>query len=207
MSPATANSLGDALPIEAVDKEALINRNPYEDFEAAQASRPGYRYNDAWALSKAPDTEWKVGGGASSEDWKAHSLISIDPFEEGRAPVMNYKLMISTTVPRPIALVSTRTADGKTNNLAPISYFQNVVADPPLYSLSLTGKQQNDTLRNVLATGELCISMTSDWIVEAANMASVNTPPHISEWELTGLTPLAGEVQGFGRADRNARSR
>ena len=37
--------------------------------------------------------------------------------------------MISTTVPRPIALVSTITADGKTKNLAPFSYFQNVAND------------------------------------------------------------------------------
>lgn len=36
--------------------------------------------------------------------------------------------------------------------------------------------------------------MTSDWFIEAANFASVNTPPHISEWELTGLAPAAAET-------------
>lgn len=43
--------------------------------------------------------------------------------------VQNYKLMISSTVPRPIALVSTISADGKSSNLAPFSYFQNVCDD------------------------------------------------------------------------------
>jgi flavin reductase (DIM6/NTAB) family NADH-FMN oxidoreductase RutF len=67
-------------------------------------------------------------------------------------------------------------------------------SQPPLYSLSFTGREPNDTLKNILATKELCISLTSDWIIEAANFTSVNTPSHISEWELSGLTPVAGEA-------------
>jgi flavin reductase (DIM6/NTAB) family NADH-FMN oxidoreductase RutF len=81
--------------------------------------------------------------------------------------VQNYKLMISTTVPRPIALVSTVSVDGQSTNLAPFSYFQNVCADPPLYSLSFVGTGEPiDTLRNLLETGECCISIIGDWFVE-----------------------------------------
>lgn len=43
--------------------------------------------------------------------------------------VQNYKVMISSTVPRPIALVSTASKDGTQTNLAPFSYFQNVSSD------------------------------------------------------------------------------
>jgi flavin reductase (DIM6/NTAB) family NADH-FMN oxidoreductase RutF len=65
-----------------------------------------------------------------------------------------------------------------------------VASDPPMYSISFAGKEANDSLTNLLETGELCISIVSDWFLEAANFTSVNTPPHLSEWPLAGLHPL-----------------
>jgi flavin reductase (DIM6/NTAB) family NADH-FMN oxidoreductase RutF len=65
---------------------------------------------------------------------------------------------------------------------------------PPMYSISFTGKAANDTLANLLATKEMCISMTTDWMIEAANFASVNTPRHVSEWRLAGLTPKPSDI-------------
>ena len=41
-----------------------------------------------------------------------------------------YAWMISTILPRPIAWVSTISAEGKTN-LAPFSFFQGVTSNPP----------------------------------------------------------------------------
>ena len=120
---------GSDLPVEAFDKEALVNRNPHPDFAAVQARRPNYDAGDQWMLSKTPNPDWKYGDGANSSHWKGQEFLTIDPFEEGRPGVLNYKLMISTTVPRPIALVSTTTADRKTKNLAPFSYFQCVIDD------------------------------------------------------------------------------
>lgn len=123
------NHNGSGLPVEAFDKEALVNRNPHPDFTAVQARRPDYDIGDEWVLSKTPHPEWNFGGGANNSLWKEKKFLSIDPFEDGRPGVLNYKLMISTTVPRPIALVSTITADRKTKNLAPFSYFQCVIDD------------------------------------------------------------------------------
>lgn len=102
--------------------------------------------------------------------------------------------MISSTVPRPIALVSTITKDGRTQNLAPFSYFNTVSVDPPLYSVSFVGKEKNDSLRNLEETGECCISMISDWFLEAANFTSVNTARHMSEWPLAGLRPMKSDM-------------
>lgn len=62
-----------------------------------------------------------------------------------------------------------------------------MLAQPPLYSLSLVGDEPNDTLRNILDTKECTINLISDWFIEASNMSSINTPPHMSEWPLTGL--------------------
>ncbi|KAI0473055.1 hypothetical protein GGR56DRAFT_652997 [Xylariaceae sp. FL0804] len=185
----------DGAPVEAPDKEALIQRNPHRDFAAVEAGRPDFDHSGRWTFSKTPNPGWKPGDGASSGDeWKRHRSVAIDPYEEGRPAVKNYKLMISATVPRPIALVSTVAADGRTRNVAPFSYFQCVTNDPPLYSLCFTGAEMNDTLTNILATEECVISMTTEAIVEAANFTSVNTPPHVSEWELSGLTPAASDL-------------
>ena len=121
------------LPIEAEDKEALVKRNPYADFAAVEATREPYRNDREWTLRKAPKPDWQPGDGANSDVWKGHKHISIDPWEQGREITLNYKLMISATIPRPIALCSTVTADGKTRNIAPFSYFNCVSTDvsPP----------------------------------------------------------------------------
>jgi flavin reductase (DIM6/NTAB) family NADH-FMN oxidoreductase RutF len=63
-----------------------------------------------------------------------------------------------------------------------------------MYSLSFTTRSVNDTLTNLLATKEICISTTPDWVVEAANFASVNSPRHVSEWPLSGLTPRPSDL-------------
>lgn len=121
-------------PLEAPDKEALVQRNPHADFAAVEASRPAFDHSLEWEFSKTPNPAWKIGDGPSTEDCKNRKFLTIDPQEEGRPTVLNYKLMISCTVPRPIAMVSTVSEDGLTRNLAPISYFQCVTTDvcPPL---------------------------------------------------------------------------
>lgn len=97
--------------------------------------------------------------------------MHIDPSAPGRETVQNYKLMLSTTVPRPIALVSTVSKDGKSTNLAPFAYFMNVCSEPCLYSLSFVGKARgegwgSDTLENLVETGECAVSVVGDWFVE-----------------------------------------
>lgn len=41
-------------PIEAPDKEALVNRNPHRNFAAVEASRPDYDPSGSWNPTKAP---------------------------------------------------------------------------------------------------------------------------------------------------------
>ncbi|KAL2831404.1 hypothetical protein BDW59DRAFT_169679 [Aspergillus cavernicola] len=180
--------------VEAPDQEAAIQRNPHTDFAAVETKRPLYEVHQSLNITKTPNPSWQPGDGASNQDWKSQKSVSIDPYEEGRGPWLNYKLLTSATVPRPIALASTVSADGKTANLAPFSFWQCAAVDPPMYSISFTGRAVNDTLANLLATKEMCISMTSDWLIEAANFASVNAPRHVSEWRLAGLTPKASDL-------------
>lgn len=90
--------------------------------------------------------------------------------------------MISSVVPRPIALCSTISGDGQTFNLAPYSYFGAVSHDPPCVVVSICrsgarGGGKKDTLVNAEATGELCINIMSEWYVESANHCCGNYDP------------------------------
>lgn len=183
----------DTAQIEAPDKEAFVNRNPHRDFATVEASRPDYDPTSSWRPSKTPNPTWKFGDGANNNDWQSHDVLDIDPEDPTRSTNLNYKLMISSTVPRPVALLSTISRSG-VQNVAPFSYFQAVCADPPLYSVCCVGEQPNDSLRNLLETKEACIGIISDSFIEAANATSINTPSHLSEWPLSGLHPLPAKL-------------
>ena len=76
-------------------------------------------------------------------------------------PKLRYKLLISTVIPRPIALVSTRGPEG-IDNLAPFSFFNVFGEDPPLVVLGLQAKEPGspkDTTRNIRVTN--CLLYTS----------------------------------------------
>lgn len=103
-------------------------------------------------------------------------------------------MLISAITPRPIGFVSSQAADG-TRNLAPFSYFQFVNHDPPIFVIGFTkgsGKPK-DTCANILETKELTINIISEWFVEAANFCSIDAPPGVDEWKLSGLTPVESE--------------
>lgn len=70
--------------LEAPDKEAAVKRNPHKDFGSVQASREPYDQEDFWEYLKSPNTQWKIGDGANTMDWKKHEKISVDPNDPGR---------------------------------------------------------------------------------------------------------------------------
>jgi flavin reductase (DIM6/NTAB) family NADH-FMN oxidoreductase RutF len=112
--------------------------------------------------------------------------------------------MISGIIPRPIGFVSTVSADGKSTNLAPFSYTQMVNHDPPVIVIGFSGgsAQPKNTLKNILETKECTVNMINEHMVEynhlfksladnrAANFCSIDAPHGVSEWALSGLTPL-----------------
>ncbi|KAJ5871850.1 FMN-binding split barrel-related protein [Penicillium soppii] len=159
-------------------------------FEKLQASRPDFRRDAEVTFSKPPNPTWKEGDGANDggESLK-RDHVEIDPNEEGRPVASNYKLLISGMVPRPIALISTQSADGKTTNLAPFSYAQLINHDPPLFTVGFVGslEKAKDTMRNLNETKECVINIISEHFVEAANSTAINAPYGVSEWEISGL--------------------
>ncbi|XP_037036834.1 uncharacterized protein aq_928-like isoform X2 [Bradysia coprophila] len=177
---------------EMADEEKIVRRNPHGDFKSIEASRPAYDKSAEVYFTQTHSPNWKPGDGSNDNgECLQKSHIAIDPHEDGRPSVYNYKLLISAIVPRPIGFISTRSADGSSTNIAPFSYFQTVNHDPPLFVVSFSGglEQAKDTLRNLVETKECVINIVSEHFIEAANATSTNAPYGVSEWVLSGLTP------------------
>jgi flavin reductase (DIM6/NTAB) family NADH-FMN oxidoreductase RutF len=97
-----------------------------------------------------------------------------------------YRLLTGLIVPRPIAWVSTTSADG-VNNLAPHSYFNLVSADPPHVVISFS--RLKDTLRNLRTSGEFVISLVTTDLVEPMNITATDFPAGEDEFRWAGVTP------------------
>jgi flavin reductase (DIM6/NTAB) family NADH-FMN oxidoreductase RutF len=95
-----------------------------------------------------------------------------------------YRLLTAVVIPRPIAWVSSRSADG-VDNLAPHSFFTVACADPPIVQFTSVGRK--DSLANVEATREFVVNFTPEPLFEAVNATSVNAPPDVSEFDHVGI--------------------
>ena len=105
-----------------------------------------------------------------------------DPAETG--PRAFYRLLNSVVVPRPIAWVSTTSADG-VDNLAPHSFFTVACVDPPIVQFTSVGRK--DSLVNVEATGEFTVSLTPEWLFEEVNATGTDFPHGQGEFDAVGL--------------------
>ncbi|MCO5546642.1 hypothetical protein L7F22_000075 [Adiantum nelumboides] len=113
----------------------------------------------------------------------------LKPDEMGSGPF--YKLLTSVVVPRPIAWVSTRSADG-VDNLAPHSFFTVSCVDPPMIQFTSVGKK--DSLRNATETGEFVVCLANESMFEKINATGTDFPAEISEFSSVGLTAEASSV-------------
>lgn len=109
----------------------------------------------------------------------------------------NYKFMIGSILPRPIALVSTVNENG-THNLAPFSFFNGICSSPFLVSFCPVRKPlsglKKDTLMNIERTGECVISIVTEDIAEATNNCATELETGESEFDFSGLTTIDSEI-------------
>ncbi len=117
-------------------------------------------------------------------------LLSIDLSAQTERD--NYKLLIGSIIPRPIAFVTTLTNGGIING-APFSYFNVVASNPPLLSLSIgrSNGRQKDTARNILDKKEFVIHIVDEQNVEKVNQTAAGLPCDQSEIDHVGFTPAA----------------
>jgi flavin reductase (DIM6/NTAB) family NADH-FMN oxidoreductase RutF len=95
------------------------------------------------------------------------------------APSDAYKLLVSTVVPRPIALATTVDLDGRIN-AAPFSFFNAVSSVPPVVVLGIGGGD---------SAGD-GVNLVDEAIAERMNLCDVAFPTGINELEMAGLHPL-----------------
>lgn len=105
-------------------------------------------------------------------------------FDPADPDVNFYKMLTAVVVPRPIAWVSTVSADG-IPNLAPHSFYSVACARPPIVSFTSVGKK--DTLRNVRETGEFVVNLAPARLLEDVNDSAARFAPDQSEPERLGI--------------------
>lgn len=108
----------------------------------------------------------------------------------------NYKLLIGSIVPRPIAFVTSLDEAGVVN-AAPFSFFNIVNDDPAMVMFSCVRKpngEMKDTARNILTSKEFIVHIVDEDNVATINHTSINAPSGISEIELAGLTTTPGQT-------------
>jgi len=104
----------------------------------------------------------------------------------------NFKTLLSCVLPRPIAFVSTISAQG-VPNLAPFSFFNGVGSNPPAIIFSPCTRADGtskDTVINLRAVPEFVVNVVPYEIREAMNEASYAFAPEVNEFDTAGFTPL-----------------
>lgn len=100
-----------------------------------------------------------------------------------------YAWMAATIYPRPIAWVSTISADGKAN-LAPFSFFQGITSNPPTLLFvpvnNRTGEKK-DTVKNIEQVPEFVVNVVPYALAEQMNATAALLPYGESEFEKFGI--------------------
>lgn len=110
-------------------------------------------------------------------------------------PSQRYKLLAGLVVPRPIALITTKSVSGVVN-AAPYSFFNVFSEDPAIVVVGLQAKPDRslkDTTKNVRATGEFVVNMVDEALARAMNDCAIDFPSEMGEPETLKLPLAEGE--------------
>lgn len=120
-------------------------------------------------------------------------MVHISPEEMSERE--NYKFLIGSIIPRPIALI-TSVSEDEVLNIAPFSYFNIVTANPPIVSVSLQRKNDSlrDTARNLLKNKEAVIHVVDVENVDDANETAASLRPDESELDKTNFTVIPSKT-------------
>lgn len=122
-----------------------------------------------------------------------HGACSTMEFDFGMLPADDrYRLLTSFVVPRPIALVTTRAADGH-DNAAPMSFFNVFAQEPPILILGIQGRSigvEKDTTINLRRTGQFVVNMVDACLAERMIICGTALGPEVDELKLAGLTAV-----------------
>src|ERR1035438_3921764 len=107
-----------------------------------------------------------------------------------------YPILASLVTPRPIALVTSISPDGKIN-AAPFSFFNLLGASPPICAFAPGDRADGtpkDTARNIRATHEFVVNLVDEAIAEKMNLCAASLPYGENELTRAGLTAAPSSV-------------
>lgn len=119
-------------------------------------------------------------------------MISISP--EIMSERENYKFLIGSIIPRPIAFITTQSENGVVN-AAPFSYFNIVSANPPMISVSVQRRDgmMKDTARNIMNTKEFVVHIVNQGILRDVNETADELDMDESEITRTHFTLVSSD--------------
>jgi flavin reductase (DIM6/NTAB) family NADH-FMN oxidoreductase RutF len=108
---------------------------------------------------------------------------------EGEHAGRAYPILASLVTPRPIALVTTLSPDGRIN-AAPFSFFNVLGSRPPIVAFAPGDRDDGtpkDTARNIRLTHEFVINLVDEKLAEGMNLCAATLPYGENELNPAGL--------------------
>lgn len=102
-------------------------------------------------------------------------------------------MLSQLVVPRPIAMVSTRSPDGVAN-IAPMSYYLPITGDPMLLGITMGLREDGQlkhTYTNAMASGDFVVNVTTEVFRDRIETVAMEAPSEVDEFELAGWTPVS----------------
>jgi flavin reductase (DIM6/NTAB) family NADH-FMN oxidoreductase RutF len=128
--------------------------------------------------------------------WKPMPEVIMELDLENEFADRAYPLLASLVTPRPIALVTSISPDGKVN-AAPFSFFNVFGARPPICAFAPGDRDDGtpkDTPRNIRATHEFVVNLVDEAIGEAMNQCAASLPYGENELVRAGLTAVPSSL-------------
>ncbi len=110
------------------------------------------------------------------------------------SPRERYKLLIGTVIPRPIALATTISREGR-HNAGAFSFFNVLTHDPAIVAIGIENHpdmRMKDTARNIRETGEFTVHIVDDALVHQMEVCAIKFGPEVDEIAEAGLATTPG---------------
>ena len=107
-------------------------------------------------------------------------------------PREQYKLLVSTITPRPIAWVVSQNASGRLN-AAPFSFFNAFSGEPPIIGIGIGSHEPGrpkDTRCNIRDTREFTVNLVSEEAAQKMNITAIEFEPEVCELDEAQLETI-----------------